>query len=343
MNLALSFLNLHRDRLELDRYGVPEQLSSVVLTPRFRASQHVVFLIYGEGQTDPVLVAKVARLPGPSASLEQESKALKSVQALRTDGFSSIPRVIAFEEYCGHGILVETALAGPSMSPAVVRRDAAKCCDLVTRWLVDVQQPRNEKNGSNRFELFTGSLRYFTDKFPLTAEEEQALEQTWSLIGPLQKTLLPPVLEHGDLSHPNLILCKTGGLGVVDWELALLDGLPAFDLFFFLTYAAFSVHHADKKKAYLPPFQRAFFTQDAWTLPYIETYIKETRLPADLLRPLFVLCWARYTSNLLVRLAGSQEKQEPIPTATADWLRSNRFYALWRYTLLHINRLNLPS
>lgn len=343
MNFALSFLHLHRERLELDRYGVPEQLSSLVLTPRFRASQHVVFLIFADAQSDPVLVAKVARLPGLSASLEQETKVLKSVQALRPDGFNSIPRVIAFEEYCGHAILVETAIAGQSMSPPVVRRDSAGCCHIVANWLVDVHRPQNGKTGSSRFDLFTGSLRYFANAFPLSAEEEQALEQTWLLVSPLQGALLPPVLEHGDLSHPNLILSKAGGLGVVDWELALLDGMPTFDLFFFLTYVAFSLHHAGRKGEYLSPFHRAFFTEDAWTLPYVKAYINGIGLPADLLRPLFVLCWARYTSNLLLRLAGSREKQEPVPTATADWLRSNRFYTLWRYTLLHIDSLNLPN
>lgn len=59
-------------------------------------------------------------------------------------------------------------------------------------------------------------------------------------MAPLRSMQLPLVFEHGDLSYPNLLLLPTGEPGVLDWELANPDGLPACDLFLFLTYVAFS-------------------------------------------------------------------------------------------------------
>jgi len=341
MNTALSFLHRHWERLGLDQYGTPARLSSLVLTPRFRASRHVVFLIIPEGQSDPVLVAKVSRLAGRSASLDQEAAILKSVQALRPGGFDSIPRVIAYEEYGGHPILVETAIVGRAMDPAAVRRDCARCCQAVIDWLVDVQQPQDGQAEKGHFERFTTGLRHFTDRFPLSAEEEQTLDRTWALVGLLRDSPLPWVLEHGDLGHPNLILRKAGGLGVVDWELAMPDGLPACDLFFFLAYAAFALHKAHAKGDYLSSFRGAFFGKEAWARSYVEAYTEHIRLSPGLLPSLFVLCWARYTSNLLVRLDGNEDGRGRVDPDTAEWLRSNRYYALWRYAVRHIDELNL--
>ena len=341
MNSVLTFLDHHRERLGLDHYGVPARLSSLVLTPRFRASRHVVFLIMPEGQPDPVLVAKVPRLAGTSASLSQEAGVLGVVQAQRSGGFDSVPRVIAFEEYHGYPILVETAIVGRAMDPATVRRDRAGCCAAVIEWLADVQQTANSTE-PDWFERLAQPLRQFAGTFPLSADEEQTLEQTWALLAPLREAPPPLVLEHGDLSHPNLILRPAGGLGVVDWELAVPNGLPACDLFFFLTYVAFALHNARAKGDYLSPFHAAFFGEKAWARPYVETYAERMHLPPHLIAPLFLFCWARYMSQLLVRLDAG-DTPGPVESGTAEWLRSNRYYALWRHTVRHIDELHLTQ
>ena len=55
MNTVLTFLKSHGERLDLGRYGTPDRLSCVILTPRFRASAHVVFLMLADGR--PIRVA----------------------------------------------------------------------------------------------------------------------------------------------------------------------------------------------------------------------------------------------------------------------------------------------
>ena len=52
------------------------------------------------------------------------------------------------------------------------------------------------------------------------------VERTLDALRPLRDAGLPLVLEHGDTSHPNLLLRRFGDLAVVDWELANPDGLP---------------------------------------------------------------------------------------------------------------------
>jgi aminoglycoside phosphotransferase len=341
MNTVLTFLETNRQRLDLAHYGVPERLSAVVITPRFRASSHVVFLVLAPGKPEPLLVAKLPRLGGVSASVEREVANLRAIQASRADGFDSIPRVVAFEEYLGRPILVETALVGRAMDPATVRRDRARCCDAVTGWLADLQPPHNaeeaDRNWFNR--LVERPLRHFEQVFPLSAEEARLLEHTWELVAPLCDTALPLVFEHGDLSHPNIMVLKDGTPGVVDWELAEPRGLPAYDLFFFLTYVAFASHNARKSSGYRAAFQSAFFEPAAWARPYVAAYAQRLQLPPHMLTPLFVLSWARYMISLLMRLDVEQPATR-LGNDTANWLRANRYYALWQHAVTNASALD---
>src|SRR2546422_9235759 len=89
VNTILTFLECNRQRLELERYGASTRLSYVVVTQQFQTSSCVVFLILAEGKPDPVLVVKVPRLAGASASVEREVANLWAVQATRPGGFDS--------------------------------------------------------------------------------------------------------------------------------------------------------------------------------------------------------------------------------------------------------------
>ena len=313
MNMILTYLRDNWERLQLEQYSPTRQLNTVLITPRFRASSHVVCLLLPQGQAEPVMVAKVPRLAGPSASVKREATNLRAVQASRREGFSTIPRVIAFEEHASRPFLLETALAGKPMDPPAVRSDTDRCCQAVLDWLGDLQvatkQPvlsaaeaTTQEDGDWYENLVTGPLRRFRNLLPLSNEEWQWLVKTEELVAPLQEADLPLVFEHGDLSHPNVMWMHDGQPGVVDWELAAPRGLPGFDLFFFLSYVAFARHKARSSRAYLPAFRAAFFGDAAWTIPYIRSYGERLQLPEGTPVALFVLTWLRYAASLLGRL-----------------------------------------
>jgi aminoglycoside phosphotransferase (APT) family kinase protein len=338
MNYALQFLRANRQRLNLASYGLAERMTSVVVTPRFRASGHVVFLIMSQGRPEPVLVAKAPRIRDAGASLRTEAANLRFLHGLRPEGFSSVPKLIAFEEYSRRPLLVETALIGSPMDPALVRRRFESCCDAVITWLTDLHRARNGAAPvAPTRRLVTETLDYLTRVVSWNAEELRALERTRELLEPLQAARLPAVLEHGDLSHPNVMLQKDGTAGVVDWEMADPRGLPCHDLIFFLTYAAFARQNVRANGQYIPAIREAFFDGQAWARPYVQQYAQELELPPDALTPLFLLCWVRYLAGLLRRLNESGGK---FTTETAAWLRQNRYYAAWRHTLDHSDQLH---
>lgn len=346
MNALLAFLYDNRERLQLGRYGLDGEMAYTLLTPRFRASSHVIFLIFAQGQSTPALVAKAPRLTDRPTRLEQEAAHLRLLQTLRGGEWASVPALVAFEPFHDRAILIETALAGQPLDPAFVRRARSRSCTAVVDWLAQVQWPAARPSAPagqpqlDRFaRLVEAPYRYLAERFPLTGEEETLLQATWSWLAQLAEMALPPVFEHGDLSHPNLFLLQSGELGVVDWETAQPYGMPACDLFFFLTYVALAQAKARRTDQMLASFRTAFWGEQAWARPYVARYAQRLHLPDRALTPLFVLCWLRTLVSLLTRLEQDGAAAAPLPAGTAAWLRANRFYALWKEAVTHAPQL----
>jgi len=344
MNWIMTFLARNWQRLSLEQYGDPSDLYYVMATPRFRSSSHLIFFVLIDGLVDPILIVKVPRIPDDNSRLNREVSNLKLVQATRAGGFETIPRVIAYEEYSNSRLLIETALAGHKMSSKMKRRPPKASIELVFPWLVELHMTTSNRSDrvSGWFEhLIEKPLDRIIDAIPLSTGEGHLLEQTRFLGERLREREVPLVFEHGDLAPPNILLSDEGGLGVVDWELAEPEGLPAVDLFFFLTVIGFSWRGARSQNEYVAAFSEAFFGPSAWARPYINRYAERLQLSREVLTVLFVLCWSRYVAGLVQRLHDFDVTGRSFEDETVGWLRSNRYYTLWRYALEHIDELNL--
>lgn len=345
MKLVLKFLAKNWQRLELQRFGDPSRLSCVMMTPRFRASSHVICFILTEGRTGPIFVVKLPRLPGDNERLDREVSNLHIANHGRTEEDHSIPRIVAYEDYHAHRLLIETAVPGQPMSPAVVRRQPEGCIEAGLAWLLDLQRLPVDTRAPNKNDwyerLVEQPLQQFKTTLPPNAGAERLIEQTLALLQPFRRQELPLMLEHGDFSSPNILQDENGRVGVVDWELAEPAGLPAADLFFFLTYIAFARHNARKNAEYLDAFQRAFFGPQAWAGPYVRRYGEHGKLAREIRAPLFVATWGRYVAGLVLRLQESNETGKMVGDETVKWLQSNRYYLLWRYALEHTAALNI--
>jgi hypothetical protein len=71
----------------------------------------------------------------------------------------------------------------------------------------------------------------------------------------------------------------------------------------------------------------------------VAAYARRLQLPLHTLTPLFVLSWARYMTSLLMRL-DAERSAGRLSDETADWLRANRYYALWRHAVMNASALD---
>jgi hypothetical protein len=158
------------------------------------------------------------------------------------------------------------------------------------------------------------------------------------IVDPLAGARFPFVFEHGDLTHPNLLVGPGGRVGVVDWELSQPRGLPVHDYCLFLAFVAFSLSGVHDRDGQVQAFESAFVGPRPWALPLIARRLTRLSVDSRLLVPFVVACWARYVAELLPRLigtvAGGSTTVHGAPAALSDeataLVRQDRDLALWR-------------
>lgn len=346
MNTAMAFLTQNWDRLALHKFGTPADLASVLLTPRFQTSAHVVFLILDRKSAKPVLVIKAARRrSGVDCPLAREASNLRAVHASRPGGFDSIPRLITFEEYADTPILLETAVSGHVLTSSEVRRRPAACAQAVVDWVTTLHTASSQWNTRAMIsarEHWSEPLERMARTHPLTAQDAELVARTWALTTPLREESFPVVFEHGDLSAPNILITGAGTLNIVDWELATAAGLPGQDLFFSLAFLAFARERASSEPQYVDAFARAFLGPRAWAWPYIERYAESLDLDRELLPALFVACWSAYVARRTERLALSAVTSES-PDERWTRIKRNHYFAIWSHAVRNIADVALSA
>lgn len=272
---------------------------------------------------------KISRIPGDEPSLKREAENLVALHAAKQHGFTSIPRMLSFGRSKGHSILVETALAGQAMNPNYLRRRLKPSIEAVFDWLIDlhISTATSNRLSPDWFaRLVDRPIDRIESALRLSMEEREVLESIRDIAEPLRCARFPLVFSHGDLSDPNILVFRSGDVGVVDWELAEPMSLPGADLFFFLNFVA-NVRFPRTNAEDVSGFRQTFFSRESWVQHYISRYAETMRLPLETLRPLFVLCFTRYLSDLIVRMRGTGQT---LDAETAAWLRTDRAYILWR-------------
>jgi aminoglycoside phosphotransferase (APT) family kinase protein len=155
------------------------------------------------------------------------------------------------------------------------------------------------------------------------------------MLEPLRLASIPPVFEHGDLSHPNLLLLRDGRLGVLDWELARPRGLPVHDLAFFLGSVALARARGSSRAEEVAAFEAAFLGRDAWARRVLERHAATLDIPRALLAPLVLACWARYACRLLARVSGDVAGTHDV----AQTLSFYPYHDFWHRTVEMFDRL----
>ncbi len=340
MNALLNYLEKNRTALALGQFGVGRSLSCLIKTPRFRASRHVIFLLFNEREQQPCLVAKVARLPDDTDGIAREAANLRDVQLLHARRLDSIPSLIAHDQLDGFPFLVETALVGEPIGPKRVAREPSRWCQAVLDWLRLLDGPPSATtHASWNRESWEHKVAAPLDRcrrlLPWETEATSVAASLERLANELEGSSLPQVFEHGDLSHPNLIEYAPGQVGVIDWELAEPAGMPLHDLVFFLMYVALASSRDGSSAAQQTSLLNAFRAGDGWAWKWICQYLDERTLPGSLAKPLMSLALLRYLDTTLARLKAENpaSNSQELSSELSAWFKQNRYFQFARELL----------
>lgn len=332
MNFIDSVLREHYDEWGLGACGLRRGWSTVMITPQFTTSRHVVGLIFAAGARRPSLVVKVPRCPGDNEGVRREAEMLDRLSALGDGRVEGIPRVVAALETGDHTVLVETALTGDPLDPHRVAADLAGAVALGLDFVAALPCTRPAADNQDWYgQTIERPLEALAALMPGDAEVSALVHRTHVLLEPLRGSALPAVFEHADLSHPNLLVRPDGRLQVMDWERSSLFGLPAHDLIFYLQYLSESAEMAFTRVAQLAAFDKAF-GPGGWALPPLREHLRFRDVDPGLLPLLVIATWARSAATLAYRLAS-----EDVPVPGSAQLRTavldDRDFWLWRHVV----------
>jgi hypothetical protein len=326
----------------------------LVLTPRYRASAHVVALALDPATDAPVRVMKIARLRD-DAGLRHEAGVLAALDVAAADemGEDRGPRLLAADTADGpHPSLVEGGIPGAPLDPRSVRMDRSAAVAGIATWVATLPAaPADARRMPVRVRLAdaaadvcrleagvpvapgvatdaVGRATRAASATVATGELAALVRRTELVTAGLDAARLPAVFEHGDAAHPNLIRRPDGRIDAVDWERGEPDGLPLHDLTIALAYVAAADASATDPGAQAAAFKEALAGRDAWAVPVLHAEL--VRLGVDPIHrdALVVAAWLRSAAWLARALAPTGPG-----TSVAGWLAADRSSALWRASL----------
>lgn len=329
MNFIDTVLKARYNELGLKRYGIGLEWSTVILTPQFATSRHIVALIFPNSAQRPRLVVKVPRQPRDNGGVRREAAMLQQLWALSPDRAEATPAVVGIFDVGNYCVLVETALTGEPLDPGLVTLNLPEAVRMGVEFVAGL--PVTERAATNP-DWYTRKVSQPLDELvELTAGHPEVLslvDRTHELLAPLSTTELPAVFEHADLSHPNLLVRPGGMLQVIDWERSSPDGLPGHDLVFYLQYLNESVRGAFSRPEQAAAFTDAF-APDGWACGQLRKHLATRGVDPALLPLLIVATWARSAATLAERLAG-ERASGLAPGLVQEAVLADRDYWLWR-------------
>lgn len=315
-----------QDGNRLPEWTTAAGLAPVYLTPRFPSSRHVIAMLVESDSGRPRLVAKLPRRPGDRGPIEREARLLRNLPAS-----APAPALIALDEHDGQPLLLQSAVTGRPLSPRQVRRDPDRAVALGLELLGRLPITRTTGNDPGWWDrLLAEPLDGYADLQPA---ERPLVERTLRALAPLRGAVMPLVVEHGDLSHPNLLV-RDGRLHAVDWELGEMSGLPGHDLTFFLQYVAEARGGATTPAAQCAAFDSAFLSRSGWARPVLTRHLRSLSVGEELLPALVVASWARRAT---ARVTSVTSPELPPRGHPLDPLVGARELMLWRHAVRHLD------
>jgi hypothetical protein len=230
----------------------------------------------------------------------------------------------------GHALLLEEGLDGQLLDRRMVRSDPGRWIGAAATWLQAL--PRLEASVKRPASALLQLAFEVIRRTCVDPDVAALAERSRRLVGTWDDGALESVTEHGDLSHPNLIVRPDGALAALDWELARPDGLPLHDLCTFLDYVAVATSGDE-----LDPFGAftSVLSNPAWgAVARLRDEADRWRLgDGDTLSRLVIITWVRMFAGVASRLFDGGA------AAPAGWHRRNRYYLLWERSVREQDRL----
>ena len=248
-----------------------------------------VFLLFPPGSSQPRWALKFARVPGNERPFDLDERALGLAAAAGGTVAAHAPELLGRFTVGRLDASLETATAGrrllPVLTGSLPRESKLVEVERLAGWTEAVARETTGKGGPLDPVFVRGALAHTA--VPGLAE---------ALVG------VPGVFMHGDL-WPDNILVEGESFGLIDWEAAQADGMPLWDLHYFLTAALAFVDEASseaEKEEHFVRLHRGALESSRLLFDWTRRVVEASGLAPEAVGPLAtlrVLWWAHVDSE----------------------------------------------
>lgn len=294
-----------------------------------------VFYLFEQGSKDPRVLIKITRGSSFNFRLENEYRVLS---VLKNRGFAApgtYPNPLFLGEHGGLAVLGEDAVQGyPFRTRTTAAVDCPKAQQAVD-WVIELgaksAHPTLANAGEVSESLF-GLLERFLQLYPLEKSGEDFLKEQIARLGHACVPF-PTVCQHGDPGTWNLLVNREGRVVFLDWEAGEPDGIPLWDLLYFLRSFVTWCWRVRGNRDTLQGFRELLLRPSPWSellLEAVEKYCVRVGLDRGFVEPLFYTCWMHRALKEATRLR-------------PDSLQQGHYFNLLRLCLEHRNAVSLAA
>jgi hypothetical protein len=268
----------------------------LLLTPGKRSVGKIVALAF-DSSGRPAVAVKTTRVSESAAALMREAELLDTVHAQHRGGMSGVPHVLFRAEMRGEPVIGESALTGTPLAALLNRRRYPEIAERVTAWLSLLAEPAVAAPAEPVWErLVAPTLERFEREFAQVLDPAQ-LRRTRELLRTLGP--LPVVCEQRDFSPWNVFEGENG-IVALDWESGEPRGLPALDLVYFFTHAAYYLEGAWTSGRFEAAYHSAWSRETSIgriNNSCVAAYLARLGLPMLVLGPLRLFAWVLHSHS----------------------------------------------
>lgn len=299
------------------------------------SSRKLLFFLFEGDDPSPRYLVKMVRDAAFNARLENEARALTLLQALTFSRDYPLPQVVFAGHAGGLALVGQTVIEGAPFLRRTTQRADSSLARAAIEWLTALgaatADPRRTTPAAAAGVLETLFAR-FQAIYHLPAAERDFLAGQIARLGEAAGDF-PLVFQHGDPGPWNMLATPDGRVALLDWESAEPQGVPLWDLLYFLRSYAINATRAEGIADREAGLARHLFAESALGRLIVEAvrdYCAQVQLPVQLVEPLYYTCWmhralkqstlldpARLAQGPYVRLLAQSIAQRDAPTLRA--------------------------
>lgn len=263
---------------------------------KYNSNKNIYFL-FEPGAKTPEIIVKMTRVTRFNDRLEHEYETLSTVKRLELVPKATYPDALFFGYHQGLAVLAQKAVSGrPFRTVTTSTIDCPAAADAVD-WLTTLG--RNSANSSSApphtaSEQLQKLFETFCSIYTLSEAHSTFMHEQIRSVGD-SASAFPIVFNHGDAGSWNVLVDEDGRSIFLDWEAADPNGMPLWDLFYFLrSFCNWISRERQGSSDALVNFRDNFLSAgplNAMVVEYADRYCDALALDKRMIMPMFYTTW----------------------------------------------------